>query len=93
MTERPSWTPTLLKCAAAMAVTIAVCSWFIRSLAQWIAEKIPGWLPDHPLRRFLLWLLERAWIWGILFGLYTGLAVSLLIVALDARKGRLPPWK
>jgi hypothetical protein len=87
--RRRGWTWTLVKCAvamitAALVATVALVA-FLRSLLGWL----PGWLPNSWAEWLFTWMLKHVWFVGPILGLLIGALISVGIVVVDAKRGRL----
>ncbi len=86
---RKGWTWTLMKCATALVTTALAGVGALWVVLRWLLTRMPGWLPASWLERLFRWALTHVWFVGVFAGLFVGLVLSLGIVILDARAGRL----
>ncbi len=87
--QRRGWTWTLIKCGIAMVLSAIVGTIALMVLLHALLTKLPGWLPSSWARWLFEWVLHHVWFVGPLVGLVLGSLVSVAIVIVDAKRGRL----
>jgi hypothetical protein len=87
--RRQGWTWTLIKCGLATFATSVSATVGLLIVLQKLLDRLPGWLPPSWVRWLFEWTLRHVWFLGPIVGIVLGLLVSSVIIAVDAKRGKL----